>query len=159
MATKSKFTYGYWRTDKAKEEGFWSTKVIYSSRKEGNVDYVRPDVEETKEVECRYLNEGYVFINCRGDVIPCCYWNSDHLEAASENYIPLKDPSKNRYLELWKEHGGQLATNMKYNEIAEVIEGDFFDAVAESWTQQPLLNRCEHFCKKKKQNIFKKTKI
>ena len=143
---------------KAKEEGFVSTKLIYSNRKhnQDKVEYVKPEVEETPEVECRYLNEGFVFINHLGDVIPCCYWNAEHLEASSPNFVPSKHVNRQRYLDMWMEHGGPLATNIKYNEIADVINGDFFDAVAESWNNQPLLERCEHFCKKKKQSVFKR---
>lgn len=150
--------------DKAKEEGFKATKVIYSNRQhkksdKGDVEYVVPDVVEVPEVECRYLHGGYVFINHKGDVIPCCYMNNEHLEMSSPNYKPSGKPMRQKYVDMWMEHGGPLATNMKYNEIKDVINGDFFDAVAESWTQQPLLDRCEHFCKKKKQSVFQKKVI
>ena len=140
----------------AKKEGFISTKIIHSTRKHGDVDYVKPEIEEVDQVECRYLHEGFIFINCLGDVIPCCYWNADHLEYSSPNFVPSKFDRRTQYLELWKAHGGQLCSNLEYNEIVDVIEGDWFDAIAESWFHTPLLDRCEHFCKKKQHNRFEK---
>lgn len=147
---------------KAKEEGFIATKFIWSNRKhheKKDVSYVPVIVEETKEVSCRYLNNGYIFINHLGDVIPCCYWNAEHLEVSSPQYTPSKKESRARYVDMWLEHGGPLATNLKYNEIRDVIEGDFFDAIAESWNQTPLLDRCETMCKKGKTSVFEKKVI
>lgn len=147
--------------EKAKEEGFVATKIIYSNRShnKNKVEYVKPKEEESTEVECRYLTEGYVFINHKGDVIPCCFMNNEHLETSSPNYKPSSIPMRQKYVDMWMEHGGPLATNLKYNEIKDVINGDFFDSIAESWTQKPLLDRCEHFCKKKKQSVFEKKKL
>ena len=135
--------------DLAKKEGFKSVKVINSARKHGNVDYVKPELEEVEEVQCRYLNEGMVFINAAGDVIPCCYMNSDHVSASKPNWIDTHFPQRQAYIDMWRDHGAQLATNIRYNEIKDVLEGDFFDSVAESWTQENLLDRCDKFCKKK----------
>ena len=148
----------------AKKEGFVRTKLIYSNRihgtsDKGSVEYITPEIEEIPQVECLYLHSGIVFINHKGDVIPCCYFNNEHLEVSSPNFKPSNKPNRQRYIDIWLEHGGPLATNMKYNEIKDVINGDFFDAIAESWTQKPLLERCEHFCKKKKQHLIKSDSI
>ena len=143
----------------AEEEGFKAVKFINSMRSKGDVEYVKPEVEESEEVECKYLRDGTIFINCKGDVIPCCYMNAEHLEASKPNYHNGTFPQRQAYVDLWREHGEQLATNLRYNEIVDVIEGDFFDSIAESWTQKPLFDRCENYCKKKKQSQFDKRQI
>ena len=144
----------------AKAEGFWSVKFINSARKEGNVEYVRPDVEEEKRVKCRYLHEGFIFINCLGDVIPCCYWNFIHLEMSSPKFRPKSNPKIQSYVDLYLKHGGTLASNLRYNEVVDVMEGDWFDAISESWLHNPLLEKCETMCKTKETlSIFKKEVI
>ena len=141
----------------AKDEGFWQVKYINSARKEGDVEYVRPEVEEEKEVQCRYLHEGFIFINCLGDVIPCCYWNFIHLELSSPNYKRKGKEKVQAYADLYLQHGGTLASNLRYNEVKDVIEGDWFDAIADSWLQTPLMEKCETMCKTKKTlSVFNK---
>lgn len=143
----------------AKQEGFDKVKIINSTRTEGNVVYVPVPTVESKEVECRYLTQGFAFINHLGEVVPCCYMNPDHLNASSPNFVHT-NTHHNRYINTWKEFGGSMATNIKYNEIKDVIEGDFFDWVADSWNDKTnLLSRCEHFCKKKQQNKFQQVNL
>ena len=143
--------------DIAKKEGFVKTTIINSARGDGadpKIQPVRFITKETPEIECRYLNEGLIFINHLGDVIPCCYWNSDQLSLSSPNYV-IKDIPQHRYSRMWRDHGGPLATNLKYNEIKDVVEGDFFQSIVESWSDgSQILNRCEHFCKKKNQSVI-----
>lgn len=133
----------------ARKEGFKTVKIIYSSRVVlgGNVQYIKINSGKTAEIECKFLKPMAVFVNCIGDVIPCCHWNPDHLEFLSDNYILNKKPNRRRYLELWQECGGYHATNLKYNTIEEVINGKFFKEVSNSWKDYPSLERCEHMCR------------
>lgn len=149
----------------AKQEGFARTKVIYSDRpsttnvvkvirknKEAaslkpsaplTIDPVVIEKEELPSIQCRYLSNGYLFINHLGDVIPCCYFNPTHLIAHNDRRL---NESGSKYIDNWKDFGGQLATNLKYNEIVDVIEGEWFTDMALSWRIDPhqlCLSKCK----------------
>lgn len=148
----------------AAEEGFVKTKVIYSVResesyvkvssiKKSNkpqdtlntISPVYPVKPELDKISCRYLNAGYIFINHLAEVIPCCYINVSHLKHSSGNVFSA-DLNHKRYNEYWKSEGGSLATNLEHNEIVDVIEGDFFQGIVDSWETNPFeicINKCK----------------
>lgn len=148
----------------ASEEGFVKTKVIYSVRElesyvkvssikksnkpqsTSNISPVYPVKPELDKISCRYLNGGYIFINHLAEVIPCCYINVSHLKHSSENIFSENSTHK-RYNEYWKSEGGSLSTNLEYNELVDVIEGDFFQGIVDSWEDNPFeicIKKCKN---------------
>lgn len=133
--------------EKATDEGFGGFKTIYSHRKVGNVKAVESKIEETPYIDCKYLAQQRIFVNHMGNVIPCCHLNSETLEWAAGR----KDVT--RYGEILNQAGGPLAINLKYNSLEDVIEGDVFEEIVNSW-EDFSVPKCYHTCKKKKHDKF-----
>jgi MoaA/NifB/PqqE/SkfB family radical SAM enzyme len=118
-------------------------KDTASSKEPSKIVPIKIEKEEFESIQCRYLKSGFLFINHLGDVIPCCYFNPTHLIDAANNKL---HGDNLRYMQNWKEFGGELATNLRYNEILDVIEGDWFRDIALSWKSDPYsmcLNKCK----------------
>lgn len=133
----------------SKDEGFIGFRTIYSHRNTSGEKKI--ERVENKEIECKYGKQNRIFINHLGNVIPCCHLNSETLE------VLVADKVKTNYGKLYKQHGKQLATNLNYQHISNVIEGDFFQDIINSWTTEPI-QKCYTTCKKKNYDIFKDTK-
>ena len=150
------FEHNQHQHEKAKEiatkEGFSNFKTIYSHRKNIQSKHVKKKKEETIEIECKYLKQQRIFINHNGNVIPCCHLNSEMLEwnVGRDNIT--------RFGEIVNKNMGTLATNLKYNDIDEIIEGDFFNDIVKSWPNREI-PKCVSTCKKKKHDIFIKEKL
>ena len=80
-------------------------------------------------------------------MIPCCYLNSESLELHANKTIKTKFGKK--YIEL----GSVLSNNLKYNSISEVLNGDLFEYIIDSWSKDPV-EKCWQTCKQKKRDIF-----
>ena len=132
---------------KASDEGFKSFKTIYSHRTVGPVKAVKHQIEETPYIECKYLAQKRIFVNHSGNVIPCCNLNSETLEwtAGRENTT--------RYGDVLNEAGGKLAINLEYNALEDIIEGDVFEEIVDSWKDLSI-PKCYQTCKKKKHDKF-----
>ena len=98
-------------------------------------------------IVCKYKTQNRVFINHRGNVIPCCYLNAEMLEytAGREWNTGLTD--------ILNENGGELSVNMKYNTIEEVMEGDTWSDIVASWDDKPL-QKCYKTCNLKDRDTF-----
>ena len=135
---------------KAREEGFQDIKYIYSHRK-GDGEVSVPRIE-TKEIECKYKKQNRIFINHMGNVIPCCHLNSEMLEYSAGR----KENTK--FTEILNNNGKELSVNIKYNDIDEVMEGDTWQDIVDSWTDEPI-SKCYKTCKKRNHDIFMKEKL
>ena len=129
----------------SEEEGFVNFRTIYSHRK-GSGEVMKKNNEE-QEVFCKYGNQKRIFINHTGALIPCCYLNSESLELHANKTIKTKFGKK--YIEL----GSVLSNNLKYNSISEVLNGDLFEYIIDSWSKDPI-EKCWQTCKQKKRDIF-----
>jgi len=125
-------------------------EIASNSKEPAKVVPIKIQKEEFGSIQCRYLNNGFLFINHLGDIIPCCYFNRSHLINAANSKL---DGDNLRYIQNWKEFGGELATNLKYNEIVDVIEGDWFQNIALSWKSDPHA-MCLSKCKKNNVHTF-----
>jgi len=133
------------------DEGFIGFRKIYSHRKTSGEKKI--DRYESEEIECKYAKQKRIFINHLGNVIPCCHLNSETLEILAAEKI------KTNYGELFLKHGKQLETNLKYQKINEVIEGQFFEDIIKSWSTKNPIKKCHTTCKKKNYDLFDDTKI
>lgn len=98
-------------------------------------------------IDCKYKKQKRIFINHRGNVIPCCHLNSEMMEWSAGK------PTGSRFVDVLNDNGGELSINLDYNEIDEAMEGEVWDAIIESWNDVPL-EKCYQTCKLKDQDIF-----
>lgn len=129
----------------AVEEGFSKFRVVNSHRKTFNEKQTVK--EELGEIECAYGKQKRIFLGHTGEVLPCCHFNSETLKMNLIN-----TPSTN-YGKLYEKHGKTLSTNLKFQHISEIIEGDLFKDVVKSWNETPL-HKCEVTCRKRIRSTF-----
>jgi len=129
----------------SKEEGFKHFRTIYSHR-EGS-DEKKVKRKEKHEIVCKYGNQKRIFINHTGALLPCCFFNSEHLQIYAGN------ESKTMFDHAYEKTGGILFNNLKYISPSEVIDGDLFRQIINSWSSKPM-ERCWNTCKQAKQDIF-----
>ena len=134
----------------SEEEGFVNFRTIYSHRK-GSGE-VKKKTDEEHEIFCKYGNQKRIFINHTGAVIPCCYLNSESLELHANDTVKTNFGKK--YIEL----DSVLSNNLKYNKISEILNGELFEYVVNSWNNDPI-EKCWKTCKQKKRDIFIDEKI
>tara|TARA_B100000809_G_C15134980_1_gene530162 strand:+ start:2646 stop:3578 length:933 start_codon:yes stop_codon:yes gene_type:complete len=130
----------------ADKEGFDNFRVIYSHRSDNKESKTKIRNEE-QEIVCKYGVQKRLFLSHTGTLLPCCFFNSEFLQVHSGG------GNETRYTEKYLELDGPLESNLKYNTPTEVIEGDMFKFIVNSWNTNPL-ERCWQTCKKAKQDIF-----
>jgi len=130
----------------ADEEGFDNFRVIYSHRSDNKESKTKIRDEE-QEIVCKYGVQKRLFLSHTGTLLPCCFFNSEFLQVHSGG------GNETRYTEKYLELEGPLESNLKYTTPTEVIEGDMFKFIVDSWSNKPL-ERCWETCKKAKQDIF-----
>ena len=129
----------------SKDEGFKHFRTIYSHREGSNEKKVHR--EEENEIVCKYANQKRIFINHTGALLPCCFFNSEFLQTYAGNQ------AKTMFDHAYEKNGGVLFNSLKYISPSEVIEGDLFKEIVESWKTKPM-ERCWNTCKRAKQDIF-----
>lgn len=90
-------------------------------------------------IVCKYKNQNRIFINHRGNVIPCCYLNAEMLEYSAGRRL------NSEFTDILNENGGELSVNMNYNTIREAMEGDTWADIVASWDNKPL-TKCYVTC-------------
>ncbi len=130
----------------AKEEGFENFRLIYSHRDE-NKESKKIQREEEQKIVCKYGAQKRIFISHTGVLLPCCFLNSEFLQsyATNEHYTDFQH--------LFKNTGDVLFNSLKYNEPNEIIDGELFSSVIDSWISKPI-SRCWSTCKQAKQDVF-----
>ena len=130
----------------AKEEGFSDFRLIYSHRNE-NQESKKIKRNEEQNIICKYGEQKRIFISHTGVLLPCCFLNSEFLQsyATNEHYTDFQH--------LFKNTGDVLFNSLKYNEANEIIDGELFSSVVNSWSKKPI-SRCWTTCKQAKQDVF-----
>ena len=130
----------------AKKEGFSDFRLIYSHRGE-NQESKKVKRNEEQNIICKYGEQKRIFISHTGVLLPCCFLNSEFLQsyATNEHYTDFQH--------LFKNTGDVLFNSLKYNEVNEIIEGELFSSVVNSWSKKPI-SRCWTTCKQAKQDVF-----
>ena len=129
----------------SKIEGFKHFRTIYSHR-EGN-DEKKVNRKEEHEIICKYANQKRIFISHTGALLPCCFFNSEFLQIHAGN-----EP-KTMFDHAYEKNGGVLSNNLKYISPSEVIGGELFGEIVDSWKTKPM-ERCWNTSKQAKQDIF-----
>jgi len=127
-------------------EGFKNFRTIWSHRTDNKESKTKTKTEE-QEIVCKYGKQKRVFLSHTGTLLPCCFFNSEFLQVYSGG------GTETRYTKKYLELGGPLESNLKYSTPTEIIEGDMFKFIIDSWSNKPL-ERCWETCKKAKQDIF-----
>ena len=139
----------------AKDEGFLKFKTIYSHRK--NTETIKynhkKQISETPEIKCHYLKDNRIFVNHLGNIIPCCFLNSKMLE-----YGVLKNV-KDRFEKIISDNGDLLGNNIAYNTVPEIIEGDVFSEIIDSWSDGNYIPKCKESCQVNNRDNFKKVSL
>ena len=130
----------------AKEEGFENFRLIYSHRGE-NKESKKIQREEEREIICKYGVQNRIFISHTGVLLPCCFLNSEFLQSYATNEY-FTD-----FQLLYNKTGGMLSNSLKYSEPDEIINGELFSSVINSWNDKPI-SRCWTTCKRAKQDVF-----
>lgn len=130
----------------AKEEGFENFRLIYSHRDE-NKESKKIKRDEENSIVCKYGEQKRIFISHTGVLLPCCFMNSEFLQsyATQEHFTDFQH--------LFKNTGDVLFNSLKYNDANEIIDGELFSSVVNSWTKKPI-SRCWTTCKQAKQDVF-----
>ena len=140
---------------KALEEGFRNVKYIYSHRKDvqnKNITHKKVEREETLTVQCKYEAQNRIFVNHRGNVIPCCHLNAEMLEYSAGR------EKNTKFTEILNENQGEEAVNLKNHEIKEVMNGEVWKSIADSWSNEPI-SKCWKTCKKRQHDTFVKESL
>lgn len=94
-------------------------------------------------IECNSLNISEIYIGAEGFVFPCG-WLHDRLYGpeieGTSDQIQIKKMMNNA--------GGLPATNVFYGKLRQIVEGEWFRKVQESWNNNQRLSRCGIMCGK-----------
>ena len=82
-------------------------------------------VTNTK-ISCRVLKDKSIFLSSEGLVFPCC-WTAFPLNTYWDNHDSLQ------IRELLEKTGGKQGIDIRHRSLKQIIEGDFFTAIAKSW--------------------------
>lgn len=131
------------------EEGFKNFKTIISHRKDtGGVKHKALEVEETPQIECRYLKQQRLFINHKGALIPCCHLNAKTLEWS------VSHTGIDRYEDMLEREYDNI--NINNNDIETILNGTYFKEIVESWNSDNKIPRCVKACKQQRHDKFNK---
>jgi len=139
---------------KATAEGFKSFKTIISHRKDttGGVKSAKTEkidnAPEIPYISCKYGNQKRIFINHRGNVIPCCHLNSKMMEYDATGII------KDDFEQLLEDNNYRDTINLNKVGIAEAIDSDVWQGITNSWGSDKPLKRCMQVCKQMKRDTF-----
>lgn len=92
-------------------------------------------------ISCEALKNKYLSVSAEGLVLPCS-WLQDRLyghEAESH-------PDRQKLFNLIDQTGGKEKINLNYTNIKDIINGNFFKSLQQSWTNENRLERCASMC-------------
>lgn len=100
-------------------------KVMFQ-RKSTTLSSMMED-SNASEINCYVLNDQSVYIDSEGRLFPCCFLSAS---VYVRNAIKIKD----RWDEIWNEYGDEKI-NLKNFSWKDIIEGEFFMKIKNSWKE------------------------
>lgn len=97
-------------------------------------------VNETK-INCFFMNENMLYIGADGYVFPCGFLHDRLYGADVENY---NDHQKLKSLMNYS--GGDAATNVFHSHLKDIVNGNWFKCLKESWENHQRIDRCAMMC-------------
>jgi hypothetical protein len=98
---------------------------------------------KTVDIECTAKKINHLYIGADGYVFPCG-WLHDRLYG----YEPERQGDNVKMFKLMELAGGKEKANIKHTPIKEIINGEWFRILEESWTNENRLERCAVQCHK-----------
>ena len=95
-------------------------------------------------IECKYGNQKRVFINHVGELIPCCYVNSESLNMIAGH------PPKTLFGELNAKYNNSLHAQT----MQEILDGPLFNGIINSWDTDAPVEKCKKTCEIKDRDVF-----
>lgn len=92
-------------------------------------------------ISCMAQKTGLVCVSAEGYVLPCG-WLLDRFYG----YEPESHPDRSRLFDMIERSGGFGAIDLNYTPFVDIVNGQTFDAIKNSWTGCDRLDRCAHQC-------------
>jgi len=125
-----------------------SVRDKYKSPKKITNTIERSAREVSEKINCEYGGLNRVFVNHQGMLIPCCHLNSATMSYLNDREVTT--PSR----KLLDESQGELDLSLYYNSIGEILDGEFWTGVVESWSSDNPLPECVKNCKENNRTDF-----
>ena len=97
------------------------------------------------QVDCKTLNEKSLYISSEGLIFPCC-WTANQL------YVWYFEKEASPVWKLLKANGGKGSINALEQPIEQVLQGEFFEGLQQSWQKESIkcgkLKVCAKTCGK-----------
>jgi len=143
----------------SKDWGFKALKFIRSHRND-NADYSKKTFKDKtnkqlviagQQIKCEVQNYLFpsIYILNNGLVYPCCFLGAQHL---NEKTRTVDNGFETKLSDWYTLSGGQQTLSLYNNSLYDILNGDFFTILQESFTQTGPLGACgicERTCKKK----------
>jgi MoaA/NifB/PqqE/SkfB family radical SAM enzyme len=95
------------------------------------------------EIDCKVKKLHNIYISAEGDVFPCGFLADRMYGYESENHSDHKI-----IMDIIESIGGRSKINLHHTSLKDIVYGDWFSAVENSWTDNSI-QRCAHICGKK----------
>lgn len=138
----------------ASQEGFKDFKIITSHRTDvQGITYIKKNIQESSCIECKYKTQKRIFVNHMGNVIPCCFLNSQMLEFA------VTGIKKNKFEEILEKNDYIKQINIKHVSLEYALSSNVFKDIIQSWTDVKQIPKCVTACKQNNRDSFKKIEL
>ena len=97
-------------------------------------------VKETK-ITCYLMNQNMLYIGADGYVFPCGFLHDRLYGADAENYTDYQ-----KLKSLMEYSGGEAATNVFHSPLENIVNGNWFKCLKESWGNHRRIDRCAMMC-------------
>jgi hypothetical protein len=101
--------------------------------------------KQSINIDCRSLVNKEIYIASDGTIWPCCfthsaYTKSKQIDCTKEEQIQIKEMIEN--------NGGIVSINAFKNDLNDILRGEIFNAIKNSWNSLGKLNVCAFQCNK-----------
>ena len=101
--------------------------------KQGSLDHIF----DKTPITCRVQKTNSVFVSATAHAFPCCWV---YVQATRANYQGIPKNADQSVAQLIKQNGGWDALDLHQHYLMDIIKGDFFQAVAQSWSCSSIKN-------------------
>jgi len=138
----------------AQQQGFKDFKIIRSHRSDvKHIKHVKQTTDQSACIECKYKKQNRIFVNHNGNVIPCCFLNSQMLEYTATGIV------KNKFEQILEKNDYINQINIKNVSIKQCLESGVFADIVESWTQDQPILKCVTACRQNVRDNFEKQNL
>lgn len=100
-------------------------------------------MKEVTQISCMSINDGSIYITAAGEVLPCCFIGGTLQYAHNSLESKYLNKLGNRNSK------GLIVVQPVNKEIEDIIEGDWFKCISESWTNESSeVHTCKMLCRK-----------